>query len=53
MVLTQSEAAYDGAYMVYGKEQARSFLGSPDPEGHAFVSTFTSDGTTSSEVIIC
>jgi hypothetical protein len=46
MIEAQTQAAYDGACMVYGREQARSFLESPDPDGHAFVSTFTTDGTT-------
>lgn len=46
MVLAQTQAGYDGACMVYGRNNARSFLESPDPDGHAFVSTFTTDGTT-------
>jgi len=46
MILAQTQAAYDGACMVYGRNEARLFLGSPDPTGHAFVSTFTTDGTT-------
>jgi hypothetical protein len=46
MILAQTQAAYDGACMVYGRNEARSFLESPDPAGHAFVSTFTTDGTT-------
>jgi hypothetical protein len=46
MFLAQTQAAYDGACMVYGRNKARSFLGSPDPAGHAFVSTVTTDGTT-------
>jgi hypothetical protein len=32
--------------MVYGRNQARSFVESPDPDGHAYVHTFTTDGTT-------
>ncbi|KAJ8063114.1 hypothetical protein OCU04_008356 [Sclerotinia nivalis] len=46
MILAQTQAGYDGACMVYGRNEARSFLESPDPAGHAFVSTFTTDGTT-------
>lgn len=46
MILAQTQAAYDGACMVYGRNQARSFLESPDPAGHAYVQTFTTDGTT-------
>ncbi|KAJ8063261.1 hypothetical protein OCU04_008492 [Sclerotinia nivalis] len=46
MILAQTQAAYDGACMVYGRNEALSFLNSPDPTGHAFVSTFTTDGTT-------
>lgn len=41
MILVQAQAAYDGACMVYGRNKALSFLDSPDPTGHAFVSTFT------------
>ncbi|KAK0101219.1 hypothetical protein ONS95_012798 [Cadophora gregata] len=46
MILAQTQAAYDGACMVYGRNEARSYLESPDPPGYAFVSTFTTDGTT-------
>ncbi len=46
MILAQTQAGYDGACMVYGRNKARLFLESPDPIGHAFVSTFTTDGTT-------
>jgi len=46
MILAQTQAGYDGACMVYGRNEARSFLESPDPAGHAFISTFTTDGTT-------
>jgi hypothetical protein len=45
MVLAQTQAAYDGACMTYARNKARSFLENPDPAGHAFVSTFTTDGT--------
>ena len=46
MISAQTQAAYDGACMVYGRNEALSFLNNPDPAGHAFVSTFTIDGTT-------
>ncbi|PQE18245.1 heterokaryon incompatibility protein [Rutstroemia sp. NJR-2017a BBW] len=45
MILAQTQAAYDGACMVYGRNKARSFLKNPDPAGHTLVSTFTTDGT--------
>jgi hypothetical protein len=46
MVQARTQAAYDGACMVYGRNRARSFLGKPDPAGEAYVQTFTTDGTT-------
>jgi hypothetical protein len=46
MVLAQTQAAYDGACIGFGRNKARSLLKNPDPAGHAFVSTFTTDGTT-------
>jgi hypothetical protein len=46
MILAQTQAAYDGACMVYDRNEAHLFLERPDPTGHAFVSTFTTDGTT-------
>ncbi len=46
MVLAQTQASYDGACMVYGRNRALSFLNNPDPAGHASISTFTTDGTT-------
>ena len=45
MILAQSQAAYDGACMVYGRNEARLFLKSPDLAGHAYVQTFTTNGT--------
>ncbi|KAK6609673.1 hypothetical protein H4I96_03604 [Botrytis cinerea] len=39
------QAAYDAAILVYGRKRALSYLGCPDPENHANVATFTSDGT--------
>jgi hypothetical protein len=38
-------SAYDGAALVYGRNQALSYLGQSDPPGHAEVITFTTDGT--------
>jgi hypothetical protein len=46
MIQARTQAAYDGACIVYGRNEARSFLESPDPAGHAYVQTFTTDGTT-------
>ncbi|KAF4637307.1 hypothetical protein G7Y89_g777 [Cudoniella acicularis] len=46
MVLAQTQVAYDGACMVYGRDAARSFLNKPDPAGHVYAHTFTTDGTT-------
>lgn len=46
MILAQHQTAYDGAFMVFARNKARSFLGSPDPSGHAFISTFTIDSAT-------
>lgn len=45
MILAETQAAYDGAFMVYGRNRARSYLDCPDPTGHAYVQTFTTDGT--------
>ncbi|EFX03438.1 hypothetical protein CMQ_366 [Grosmannia clavigera kw1407] len=39
------QSAYDGAALVYARNQALSWLGNPDPPGHAEVTTFTTDGT--------
>ncbi|KAF3763503.1 hypothetical protein M406DRAFT_232605, partial [Cryphonectria parasitica EP155] len=39
------QSAYDGACLVYSRNQALSYLGTPDPPGHAQVTTFTLDGT--------
>lgn len=46
MKLAQCQAAYDGASMVFARNEALSFLGRSDCPGHAHVSTFTTDGTT-------
>jgi hypothetical protein len=45
MNLARHQATYNGARMVFSRNKARSFLGIPDPTSHAFVSTFTTDGT--------
>lgn len=39
------QSAYDGAALVYARNQALSYMGNPDPPGHAEVTTFTTDGT--------
>ncbi|GAB1311908.1 Heterokaryon incompatibility protein [Madurella fahalii] len=39
------QSAYDGAALVYARNQALAYLGKPDPPGHAAVTTFTTDGT--------
>ncbi|KAI1740627.1 hypothetical protein F4680DRAFT_94078 [Xylaria scruposa] len=39
------QSAYDGAALVYARNQALSYLGKSDPPGHAEVTTFTTDGT--------
>jgi hypothetical protein len=39
------QSGYDGAALVYARNQALSYLGKPDPPGHAKVTTFTTDGT--------
>ncbi|KAH0551459.1 hypothetical protein GP486_007327 [Trichoglossum hirsutum] len=39
------QSSYDGAALVYARNQALSYIGKPDPPGHAEVTTFTTDGT--------
>jgi hypothetical protein len=39
------QSSYDGAALVYARNQALSYIGKPDPPGHAGVTTFTTDGT--------
>jgi len=46
MILTQTQAEYDDACMIYDKNKARLFLKSFDSIDHAFVFTFTTDNTT-------
>ena len=38
------QSGYDGAALVYARNQALSYLGKSDPPGHAEVATFTTDG---------
>ena len=45
MQSAQMQSAYDGAALVYARNQALSYIGKPDPPGHAHVTTFTTDGT--------
>ncbi|KAH7176292.1 hypothetical protein EDB81DRAFT_897503 [Dactylonectria macrodidyma] len=40
------QSCNDGAALVFARNQALSYLGKPDPLGHAEVTTFTIDGTT-------
>ncbi|KAL7970113.1 hypothetical protein HDV63DRAFT_394400 [Trichoderma sp. SZMC 28014] len=40
------QSSYDGAALVYARNQALSYMGRSDPPGHAEVTTFTTDGTT-------
>lgn len=46
MAEARLQSAYNGAALVYARNQALSHLGTPDPRGHAEVTTFTTDGTT-------
>ncbi|KAK7414087.1 hypothetical protein QQX98_007030 [Neonectria punicea] len=38
------QSAYDGAALVYARNEALTYLGQSDPPGHAEITTFTSDG---------
>lgn len=38
------ESAYDGAALVHGRNKALDYLGKPDPQDHAAINTFTTDG---------
>lgn len=40
----ETQSAYDGAALVYARNEALSFLGTSDPPGYAAVTTFTTDG---------
>lgn len=44
MVEATLQSGYDGAAMVYGRNQALEYLGDPDPLGHSAITTFTSNG---------
>ena len=39
------QSAYDGAALVYSRNNALAYIGESDPPGHAAVTTFTADGT--------
>lgn len=39
------QSSYNGAALLYARNQALSYLGKPDRDGHAKVTTFTTDGT--------
>lgn len=45
MKLAGLQGAYDGAALVYGRNQALDYIGKPSIAGHANVTTFTTDGT--------
>lgn len=40
------QSAYNGAALVYARNQALSYIGKPDPSGCTKVTTFTTDSTT-------
>jgi hypothetical protein len=40
-----TQAAFDAAHLVHGRNQALEYLSNPDTPGHAAVFSFTSDGT--------
>jgi hypothetical protein len=46
MNLAELQAAYSGAALVYGRDQANEYLGAPDPPAHAVVCSFAMDGKT-------
>ncbi|KAK3337128.1 hypothetical protein B0T19DRAFT_61254 [Cercophora scortea] len=39
------QSGYDGAALVYARNQALAFKGESDPPGHASITTFTTNGT--------
>ena len=45
MIEARLQSAYDGAALVYARSQALELVESPDPSGHAEITTFTTDGT--------
>jgi hypothetical protein len=44
MARARLRSAYDGAALVYARNQALSYIGTSDPPGHAEATTFTTDG---------
>ncbi|KAI8665433.1 hypothetical protein NCS56_00979100 [Fusarium sp. Ph1] len=44
MVEATLQSGYDGAAMVYGRNQALEYLGEPDPLGHSGITILTSSG---------
>ena len=40
------QSGYDGAALVYARNQVLEYIGKPEPAGHAEVATFTTDGST-------
>lgn len=45
MLQARIQSAYDGAALVYARNQALKYIGKPDPRGYSAITTFTSDGT--------
>ncbi|KAL1888381.1 hypothetical protein Sste5346_009588 [Sporothrix stenoceras] len=45
MTRAAMQSAYDGAALVYARNQALDVLGTPDKPGHAEITTFTTDGS--------
>lgn len=46
MLQARSLSAYDGAALVYGRNEALKYLGDTDPDNHAAILSFSIDGTT-------
>ncbi|KAK0615766.1 hypothetical protein B0T17DRAFT_496990 [Bombardia bombarda] len=46
MEMARLQSAYDGAALVYARNEALKLVGKPDLPGHAEITTFTTDGTT-------
>jgi hypothetical protein len=45
MLQARIQSAYDGAALVYARNEALKYIGKPDPRGYSAITTFTSDGT--------
>ncbi|KAK3337346.1 hypothetical protein B0T19DRAFT_447931 [Cercophora scortea] len=45
MKKAELQSAYNGAALVYGRNQALAYIKKSDPPGHAKITTFTTDGT--------